>query len=791
MIGPIFRFRYTLIVYICLACSVLSYGQTDTLKDVKPFVGDIRELLVGQTPGTVAVSSFGSPGMKPSVYIRGLHLFNENPAFYVDGVMVYDLGLIAPESIEKIEVVSGAEAVMRFGPNAANGALAVTTREASRTGFHASYSLTGAMHQLAWEPEQITLEEWNKYWPYTVGGKQNPYLLDKYKASFAQNHHLNLQYGGGKLSVATSFDFLDNDGPMVGRKDTQKRFSGNAKIEYRPLDWLRIELSGGAGRSYSSCLSVTTESYLSIMYSILNNEPLMGTETAQDVISNLDNEPYHDGLSALALVEVHPVSGLAVRGYYGFSKENLDSYRVGWKKEQESFSVTNGTFEDWYWYQYGIDADYLMPLGDHTLQFVAAAKRLYYDYSNVNSLTGMHALDEYGIPFGDYAAVKTKFIDPGLENWSISNPQGFSFSRWSGKDNLTDLSLNVNYDWNKRLYAGVGLYKRLKEALSYSGNLKWVPMDNWSVFGSYVKTNTIYHNSRFNTIHVPLPAEFSRLDAGAEASLKAGAGVLNLRVLGFLDNDYYIDGNQYHIEDSGLKIRNEGIEAGADWSGQTGDISFNAGASLTMYRNKTLSMDESITAIGFGHILYIKEGYPLKVAWLKKFEGVDKETGAPVVGERDYFGNGVFPTSALGLHGSIAWKNLQLSVRGHGNFGQSVVHSHRFDMLARHYLTNSWIPENKDAKYPHFGWFQTVSESSAALQDASFFRIDQIRLDYTMPVNRINGFITLFLSLENYFLFTSYPGSDPEYLLEWNTMGEDRGLFPSTKRIVTGLKISF
>ena len=162
-----------------------------------------------------------------------------------------------------------------------------------------------------------------------------------------------------------------------------------------------------------------------------------------------------------------------------------------------------------------------------------------------------------------------------------------------------------------------------------------------------------------------------------------------------------------------------------------------------------------------------------------------------MVGERDYFGNGVFPTSALGLHGSIAWKNLQLSVRGHGNFGQSVVHSHRFDMLARHYLTNSWIPENKDAKYPHYSWFQTVSESSAALQDASFFRIDQIRLDYTLPVNRINGFINLFLSLENYFLFTSYPGSDPEYLLEWNTMGEDRGLFPSTKRIVTGLKISF
>lgn len=93
--------------------------RADTLTVPAPMATDVRELLIGETPGVVAVSSMGKPGMTPSVYIRGIHPFQQNPAFYVDGVQVIDLGFLAPESIEKIEVLSGAEAVQRFGPAAA------------------------------------------------------------------------------------------------------------------------------------------------------------------------------------------------------------------------------------------------------------------------------------------------------------------------------------------------------------------------------------------------------------------------------------------------------------------------------------------------------------------------------------------------------------------------------------------------------------------------------------------------------------------------------------------------
>ena len=94
--------------------------------------------------------------------------------------------------------------------------------------------------------------------------------------------------------------------------------------------------------------------------------------------------------------------------------------------------------------------------------------------------------------------------------------------------------------------------------------------------------------------------------------------------------------------------------------------------------------------------------------------------------------------------------------------------------------------------YPQFAGGQDYSfmRSTAALQDGSFFRIDMVRLGYSLPVRRIRGSVDVFASLENFFLFTSYPGSDPEYTLTRGDAGMDLGTYPSTRRIVFGLKFS-
>ena len=104
-------------------------------------------------------------------------------------------------------------------------------------------------------------------------------------------------------------------------------------------------------------------------------------------------------------------------------------------------------------------------------------------------------------------------------------------------------------------------------------------------------------------------------------------------------------------------------------------------------------------------------------------------------------------------------------------------------------------------------YFYAIKDLEFGVLDASFFRIDQLRLDYTLPLKNVR--LNLFASLENWFLFTKYRGTDPEQALAWNVMelntgnvtytprltGSNLGIetsnYPSTRRTVFGLSINF
>lgn len=710
--------------------------RADTLTVPAPFVTDIREVLIGETPGVVAVSSPGKPGMTPTVYIRGIHPFQQHPAYYVDGVQVFDLGFLAPESVEKIEVLSGTEAVQRFGPSASCGALSVTTKRAATKGFHASYSFSGAVQLLAWEPAQITLDEWKKYFDYYSTATQNPYLIDRYGASFAQIHHLNLQSGGEKLDFAASVDFLDNDGPMQGRGDSHRRFSGTARLDYQPLEWFRIEISAAAGRSNVSSLNV--------LNTLLYNSPVLAGQQATD--------PFHasqttgTALSAQAKLEFRPIEGLYVRGLFGMSRDN-----------------TKETSAAWNWKQFGVEAGYARTFGKHSIGLDAGFKLQNYQYSYKQ------------------------------ENSQIQ-------SETSRKDVWTDVSARLNYDWNKRLFADFGVYLRKQNnssdapvGPSFSANLRWKPGEHWALFGSWSQAETTLYPGLYP--YIPsigfnprgYSSRYSTLNAGAEASIPIGKSRIEARINGFLDKDTYF------IFQSQIGLQNLGLELSANLSGHSGDVRFDTGFSLTLYRNKVNQLFERIESFNYRDLLVIRKDYPVGAAWLYPFTGVNPNNGSPELGtERQNFGQGLFPSVVLGLHGSVSWRNWQLSIKGHGDFGQSIFRTVlENSALTRYYLENSWRMDNPGAKYPVFNTDNPYRQSSAMLHSGSFFRIDQIRLDYSLSFSRLPARVNLFASLENFFLFSSYPGSDPEYALDWQSAGLETGSIPSTKRIVFGVKVGF
>ena len=70
-----------------------------------------------------------------------------------------------------------------------------------------------------------------------------------------------------------------------------------------------------------------------------------------------------------------------------------------------------------------------------------------------------------------------------------------------------------------------------------------------------------------------------------------------------------------------------------------------------------------------------------------------------------------------------------------------------------------------------------------------------LTVDYTFPKKLINKIhlssLRLYVSLDDWFLFTKYPGFDPEVSVSTNGLGIDFGQYPSRKKTVFGLNLSF
>jgi hypothetical protein len=77
------------------------------------------------------------------------------------------------------------------------------------------------------------------------------------------------------------------------------------------------------------------------------------------------------------------------------------------------------------------------------------------------------------------------------------------------------------------------------------------------------------------------------------------------------------------------------------------------------------------------------------------------------------------------------------------------------------------------------------------------FKIKQIQLGYSLPAKWMNRIAVVhyvyYVSLDDWFCFTKYPGMDPEAASYQATsgMGLDKGAYPMSKKTMFGLNITF
>ena len=246
--------------------SVASVSARD-LKDIP--INSAAEALNGRLAGVTATTAEGSPDATVRVRVRGgMSITGDNsPLYILDGVQVENaLSLISPQDIQSIDVLKDAAATAIYGARGANGVIVITTKKGRQGKMQVSYNAFYGVKDLAKELGVLSPYDYGFYqYERQLGNATDSATFAKNFGTFndlatlksakpidwqkqvfgntgiTQSH--NLAIVGGSKKLTYSFGLTSNDDKAVVRNSQLKRGILTGKIEYTPIQKLKIGIS--------------------------------------------------------------------------------------------------------------------------------------------------------------------------------------------------------------------------------------------------------------------------------------------------------------------------------------------------------------------------------------------------------------------------------------------------------------------------------------------------------------------------------------------------------------------
>ena len=276
-------------------------------------------------------------------------------------------------------------------------------------------------------------------------------------------------------------------------------------------------------------------------------------------------------------------------------------------------------------------------------------------------------------------------------------------------------------------------------------------------------------------------------------------------------------------------VLNSGLEVDLSWNSSIGnDFHYTVSGNFATLHNEVTGLDPTISRIeqaqggidGSNNQVRsaFEVGQPIWYFRGYQYEGVDSETGAAILkdvnedglisdADMTYIGKSI-PDFTYGINISLQYKAFDFNVFGAGVSGNdifTVLYSADTPMRnsLKYYYDNAWSPQNKGASMPDPAkvandW--SFWSSSASMFSGAYFKIKQMQLGYTLPSNLTERVavsrLRAYVSLDDYFTFTKYPGADPETATVNDSnnpgrRGYDTGTYPMAKKVTLGLNITF
>ena len=269
------------------------------------------------------------------------------------------------------------------------------------------------------------------------------------------------------------------------------------------------------------------------------------------------------------------------------------------------------------------------------------------------------------------------------------------------------------------------------------------------------------------------------------------------------------------VTTNGGNVLNTGWEFELGWRDHIGDLNYGISGNFSTLHNEVLSLAEGsrptrrtdASSSNYPVETIFDEGYPIWYMNGYVFEGVAADGSAIL---KDNNGDGEIssadmefigqttPKYTFGVNLNLDYKGFDFALYGSGVAGNVIMpifHRTGFKNNMSYYLE-----AYESGKYPDpsktVGYYPFWS-STANLFKGNYFRIKQMQFGYTIP-SRITKKVAIsnlrfYVSLDDYFTFTKYPGLDPETASMNNSTGAglDFGSYPTMQKILLGVNITF
>ena len=359
-------------------------------------VTSTSQVLQGLAPGVTIQQQSGRPGADgASIRVRGESSIqgNSTPLIVIDGMLMPTgsgpdaLNNIDPNAIESITILKDAASTAIYGNRASAGVIVVKTKRANREGMKVSYNNFFTQQRFTALPERVSAVDHMVYSNEAERNRTgNPSAvvfpqatIDKYLADpagnnfdvintdwikdvltnngFLQNHNVQIASGGEKLSMFTSFTYMNQNGLIQNNKFD--KFDIRLNPEFKLNKWLT--LTGVIGYTQNKTVNPSTGSPEFIIRQAIglpalgagkfgpgqygtaaqtnNRNPIAMAEATGNSVTQGNNLLTRFGFN------IHPINGLEIEAFWG--RERRNPYTKSFVKNAEIFTpnLTTQTYD--------------------------------------------------------------------------------------------------------------------------------------------------------------------------------------------------------------------------------------------------------------------------------------------------------------------------------------------------------------------------------------------------------------------------------------------------------------